>query len=112
MRRVLIPMLLSALVFPGMGQLYNQDRKKGVILVLLGNLLLALLILAMVMLFSTYYYTVFYPAPLTLAMLRQLLLNMVTHPLFFVPFALLVCLWTFATVDAGRTGARRAREGA
>ena len=39
MRQAIIAFLLSAFVFPGLGQLYNQDRKKGIILVLLGDVL-------------------------------------------------------------------------
>lgn len=35
MKAILIPVLLSALVWPGAGQIYNRDFKKGVVLVLL-----------------------------------------------------------------------------
>jgi O-antigen/teichoic acid export membrane protein len=110
MRRVLAAVLLSALVFPGLGQLYNQDHRKGIILVLLANLLLGLLLLVGLILLSREYMTVFYPAPLTLEVLRPLLVDTVTHPLFLLPFCLLVGLWAFATVDAGRQAARGPKE--
>lgn len=35
MKAVLIPVLLSALVWPGAGQIYNRDFKKGIVLILL-----------------------------------------------------------------------------
>jgi len=98
--------LLSAFVFPGLGQLYNQDRKKGVFLVLAANLLLALVLLVGVMLLSQEYVSVFYPRPLTREMLRLLLLDTLSHPLFLIPFGLLVALWGFAMVDAARGAGR------
>jgi Na+-driven multidrug efflux pump len=98
--------LLSAFVFPGLGQLYNQDRKKGVFLVLGANLLLGILLLAGVMLLSQEYFSVFYPRPLTREMFRLLLLDTLSHPFFLVPFGLLVALWGFAMVDAVRGAGR------
>lgn len=94
-------MLLSALIFPGLGQLYNQDRKKGVVLVLLANLLLAIMLLAAVVLVFREYYEVFFPAPLTWEIIKQLGWYILFHPLFYLPFGLLLVLWVFATVDAG-----------
>jgi O-antigen/teichoic acid export membrane protein len=106
MRQGLKAFLLSAFVFPGLGQLYNQDRKKGVFLVLGANLLLGILLLAGVMLLSQEYFSVFYPRPLTREMLRLLLLDTLSHPFFLVPLALLVALWGFAMVDAARGAGR------
>ena len=97
--------LLSALVFPGLGQLYNQDRRKGVFLVLGANLLLAVVLLAAIVLFSQEYLAVFYPRPLTWELVQVLLRDTVSHPLFFIPFGLLMALWGFAMVDAARGGA-------
>ncbi len=102
--------LLSALVFPGLGQLYNQDRKKGVLLVLLANLLLGILLLLGVTLLAGEYYETSYPAPLTWEIFRQLVLNVLGRPLFLVPFSLLVGVWAFAAVDAGRRAGRRPPE--
>jgi O-antigen/teichoic acid export membrane protein len=106
MRQGIKAFLLSAFVFPGLGQLYNQDRKKGVFLVLGANLLLGILLLAGVMLLSQEYFSVFYPRPLTREMLRLLLLDTLSHPFFLVPLALLVALWGFAMVDAARGAGR------
>ncbi len=111
MRQALTAMILSALVFPGLGQLYNQDRKKGIFLVLGANLLLGLLLLVGMALLSQAYTATFYPAPLTLKVFKQLLQMVFAHPLFLVPFCLLVALWAFGVVDAGRNARPRLPEG-
>ncbi len=92
--------LLSALVFPGLGQLYKQQRRKGVLLVLVANFLLALVVLLGAILASQEYTTVFYPRPLTWEMGRLLLVDTVRHPLFWLPGGLLLALWGYAAVDA------------
>jgi Na+-driven multidrug efflux pump len=97
--------LLSAFIFPGLGQLYHQERKKGVILVLLANLLVALVLLVGVMLFSQEYVAVYYPRPLTGEMVRAILSDLVSRPLFLAPFCLLIAVWAYAAVDAARGGA-------
>jgi hypothetical protein len=101
MRQRITAFLLSALVFPGLGQLYNQDRKKGIFLVLGANLLLVVLLLGGLALWCQEYYNVFYPRPLTLEILRALAGDTFSHPLFYFPLALLVGLWAYAAVDAG-----------
>ncbi len=93
--------LLSALVFPGLGQLYKQDRRKGVVLILLANLLLGVVLLSGMILFSQEYLAAFYPEPLTWEILHPLLLRVFSRPLFLAPFLALVALWAFAAVDAG-----------
>jgi len=107
MRQGVKAFLLSAFVFPGLGQLYNQDRKKGVLLVLGANLLLGLLLLLGMVLLSQEYLSVFYPRPLTWEMFRLLLLDTLTHPFFLVPFGLFMALWGFAAVDAARSAGRQ-----
>ena len=104
----MIAFLLSAFVFPGLGQLYNQDRKKGVILVLLANLLLGILLLAGLALFSRGYYEYFYPKPLTWEVVTELFRYLLGHPLFFLPLSLLAGLWAYAALDAGRSARRGA----
>jgi TM2 domain-containing membrane protein YozV len=106
MRRAIAAVLLSALVFPGLGHLYNRDWRRGIFLILMSNLLLGLLVLLGLILLSREYYTVFYPTPLNREIFHQLFLDILTHPLFAAPLALFVGLWAFAAVDAGR-GARR-----
>ena len=106
MRQGIKAFLLSAFVFPGVGQLYNQDRRKGVLLVLGANLLLGAVLLVGMVLLSQEYLSVFYPRPLTWQMFRLLVLDTITHPFFLIPFALLMALWGFAMVDAAR-GPRR-----
>ncbi|MEW6386025.1 MAG: hypothetical protein AB1491_00695 [Thermodesulfobacteriota bacterium] len=102
MRPALTAFFLSALVFPGLGQLYKQDRKKGIILILLANLLLGLLLLMGLITFSQEYMANFFPAPISLEILRPLLLRVVTRPWFIIPFSLMVGLWAFAALDALR----------
>jgi len=102
MRRRITAFLLSALVFPGLGQLYNQDRKKGIFLVLAVNVLVGVLVLVGLILFSQEYHAVYYPRPLTGEMARLLLLDTISHPLFWLPCGLLLALWGFAAVDAAR----------
>jgi Na+-driven multidrug efflux pump len=103
--------LLSAFVFPGLGQLYNQDRRKGVALVLGTNLLLGVILLAGLVLFAQEYMKVFYPRPLTWELVKVLLLDTLSHPLFWIPFGLLMAVWGFAMVDAVR-GAGRSKPAA
>jgi O-antigen/teichoic acid export membrane protein len=111
MRQGVKAFLLSALVFPGLGQLYNQDRRKGIFLVLSANLLFAILLLVGMVLLSQGYYELFYPKPLTGAVLRELLGYILTRPLFLAPFCLLVGLWAYGAVDAARSPGRHPPEG-
>jgi Na+-driven multidrug efflux pump len=107
MRQGIKAFLLSAFVFPGLGQLYNQDRKKGVILVLGTNLLLGVILLVEMVLFSQEYLAVFYPRPLTGELVKVLLIDTISHPLFWIPFGLLMAVWGFAMVDAARGAGRQ-----
>lgn len=93
--------LLSALVFPGLGQLYKHDRRKGVVLILLANLLLGVVFLSGMIHFSQEYLAVYYPQPLTWDLLKPLLSRVFSRPLFWAPFMALVALWAYAAVDAG-----------
>jgi hypothetical protein len=106
MRQGVKAFLLSALVFPGLGQLYNQDRKKGVVLVLGANLLLGVVLLVGMVLISQEYLAVFYPRPLTWKLVHLLLVDSISHPFFLIPFALLMALWGYAMVDAVRSAGR------
>ncbi|MGQ9688650.1 MAG: hypothetical protein ACUVXF_07700 [Desulfobaccales bacterium] len=100
MRPTVKAFLLSALVFPGLGQLYKQDRRKGIILILLGNLLLALVFLLGVMVLAEEYLTSVYPQPLTAENLRPLLALVASRPLVYVPAGLFLAVWGFAAADA------------
>ncbi len=100
MRPQMTAFLLSALVFPGLGQLYKQDRRKGVLLVLAANFLLALVVLLAAILVSQEYTAVFYPRPLTWELVRLLLADTVHRPLFWLPGGLLLALWGYAALDA------------
>ncbi len=110
MRRKITALLLSALVFPGLGQLYNQDRRKGITLILVANGLLGLVLLTGLILFSREYTLVFFPRPLTSEMVKMLLMDTLTHPVFWLPFGLLLALWGYAVVDAARGAGAPATE--
>lgn len=108
MRQAIIAFLLSAFVFPGLGQLYNNDRTKGIILVLLTNLFFGVLLLSGLALFSRGYYEYFYPKPLTWDVVRELLRYLLGSPFFFLPMSLLLALWVYAALDAARSARRGA----
>ena len=111
MRRKITAFLLSALVFPGLGHIYNRDRRRGIILVLAANGLLGLVFLTLMIMVSREYTLVFFPRPPTVEMAHQLLLDTVRHPLFWLPAGLLVALWSYAAVDAARRAGPPAPEG-
>lgn len=67
-----------------------------------ANGLLGLLLLTGLILFSREYTLVFFPRPLTADMVKLLLSDTLNHPLFWVPFGLLLALWGYAAVDAVR----------
>jgi len=110
MRQKITAFLLSALVFPGLGQLYNQERRNGIILVLAANGLLGLVFLTGLILISREYTLVFYPRPLTAEMVQMLLLDTLRHPLFWLPCGLLLAVWGYAAVDAARRAGPPAQE--
>lgn len=92
--------LLSALVFPGLGQLYKQDRRKGIVLILMANLILALVLLTGVMALSQEYMSTVYPEAITAAKLRVMLVGVLSRPLFYIPACIFLALWGFAAADA------------
>jgi TM2 domain-containing membrane protein YozV len=98
MRPAVKAFLLSAFVFPGLGQLYKRDRAKGVLLILTANLLLGLVALVGVMLFAGEVEDL--TGPVTVALLQAAVLRVLTRPLFLSPFALFVALWAYGAVDA------------
>lgn len=100
MRPAVKAFLLSTFVFPGLGQLTKQDRYKGVLLLLGANLLLAFLLLAGVMVLSQEYMAAVYPAALTADNLRVMLARVMHRPLFYVPAALFLAVWAYASLDA------------
>jgi hypothetical protein len=92
--------LLSAFIFPGLGQLYKQDRWKGVLLLLAANLILAFVLLAGVMVLSQEYMASLYPEPLTADNLRVLVAQVAVKPLFYIPGGIFLAIWGYAAADA------------
>ena len=68
---------------------------------------MGVVLLVGMVLFSQEYLAVFYPRPLTWELVKVLLLDTISHPLFWIPFGLLMALWGFAMVDAARGAGRQ-----
>lgn len=102
MKRAIIALLLSALIFPGLGQLYNRDLKKGLFLVLLATLGVTVFFLGGLILLN-YEYAARYPAPLDRELLKELLWQVGQHPVIVCAFGLLLGVWIYAVLDAFRT---------
>jgi hypothetical protein len=98
MRLAIKAFLLSALVFPGLGQLYKRQRRKGVLLILTANLVLGLVLLAGLFLLAGELEEI--TEPLTVGLLQQAVLRVLTQPLFLFLFAVFVALWGYAAADA------------
>jgi TM2 domain-containing membrane protein YozV len=114
MGRKIVAILLSAAVFPGLGQLYKGDLRKGVFLILSASLLLVILVLSFLILYSFGYADLVAQAGSAEAVppeqLAALLGQTLSRPLILFTFGLLMATWSYSLVDAGRS-ARRAQEG-
>jgi TM2 domain-containing membrane protein YozV len=106
MKKSLIALLLSALVFPGIGQIYKGKTRKGIFLILAASMLLAVLILGFFILYSYAYAAILSqaasPEAVSPAQLRLLLFNVITHPFILFIFGLLLATWVYGVVDAVR----------
>ncbi len=105
---VLIPVLLSVLLGPGTGQLYNKEFKKGF---LLGGLSLGLLGAFSVWLTrAAMIYLPTNPATVDPAVLREIIQTHIIkeHTVTFYTYeALLGLLWLYGVIDAYLGGTRR-----
>ncbi|MBW1986803.1 MAG: hypothetical protein JRI50_06185 [Deltaproteobacteria bacterium] len=106
MKRSLIALLLSALVFPGLGQIYNRDLKKGLCLILLASLGVTVIFLGGLILLN-YEYAAIYPAPLTKPMFQEMVIKILQHPLILIALSLFLGVWVYAILDAFRTPLRQ-----
>ncbi|MBM4288722.1 MAG: hypothetical protein FJ135_11385 [Deltaproteobacteria bacterium] len=106
MSKVLSAILLSALIFPGLGQVYKRDVRKGVFLILSASLLLAVLVLGVLILYGYAYAEllaqVASPEDIEPAQLRGLLIQVLTRPLILFTFGLLLATWVYSIFDAAR----------
>jgi len=68
---------------------------------------LGVTLLVMMVLFSQEYLAVFYPRPLTWELVKVLLIDTISRPLFWIPFGLLMAVWGFGMVDAVRGAGRK-----
>ncbi len=95
--------LLSTFVFPGLGQLYKGDLKKGVICVLAATFAFSLLLLLGIFYLWTEYAPI-YPAPPTPELRAQIILKVLHRPALLLIAAAIVGLWVFSALDAMRGG--------
>jgi len=106
MKNPVIALLLSAFVFPGIGQVYKGEARKGIFLILTASLLLAVLVLGIFILYSYAYAAILSqtssPETIAPAQLQQLLVQVATHALILFTFGLLLAIWVYGVVDAGR----------
>ncbi len=101
MSRAVKAFLLSAFVFPGLGQLYNGNLKKGVICVLAATFGFSILLLLGIF-YLWMEYAPIYPAPPTPELRTQIILNVLRRPSLFLTAAGLVGLWVYSALDAVR----------
>jgi TM2 domain-containing membrane protein YozV len=106
MKNPFIALLLSMFIFPGVGQIYKGEVRKGVFLLLAASLLLAVLVLGFFMLYSYAYSAMLSqatsPDAIDPAQLQHLLISVVTHPFILFTFGLLLATWVFGIIDAAR----------
>lgn len=106
MKRILIALLLSGLIFPGLGQIYNRDLKKGFFLILLATLGVTIFFLGGLILLS-YQCAAIYPAPLTGSLLKAMVFKVLLHPLILCSLSLFLGVWVYGVLDAFRTSRRQ-----
>ncbi|AEB10431.1 hypothetical protein [Desulfobacca acetoxidans] len=108
MRSSKIALLLSAFVFPGLGQVYKHEVKKGVFLILASSLLLGAVVLGFFIISSYHYAEILAqtasPEAVAETQLRQMLVRVMTHPFILFTFGLLLATWLYSIFDAGRQG--------
>jgi hypothetical protein len=106
MKNPFIALLLSTFIFPGMGQIYKGELRKGVFLILATSLLLAVLVLGVVILYNYAYAAILSqatsPEAIDPAQLQHLLINVITHPFILFTFGLLLATWVYGIIDAVR----------
>jgi NADH:ubiquinone oxidoreductase subunit K len=111
----LIAFLLSAFLFPGIGQVYKGEVKKGVFLILSASLLLAALVLGLVIFYSYAYAELLSQVTsveaIEPAQLHGLLLQVFNRPLILFTFGLLLATWGYGITDALRGTAPKAEGG-
>lgn len=90
-------LVLSALVFPGAGQVYNGDRLKGYLLMALALIISLFLVLKVVMGFTSYYTALFSETPQQVAPGAALAEEIPTILLFL---GILVVIWVYSMIDA------------
>ncbi len=107
MGRAVFAIILSALIFPGLGQVYKGEVRKGVFLILSASLLLAVLVLSFLIIYSFGYGDLVAQTgnaeTVPPEQLQALLGQTIRHPLVLFTFGLLLATWVYGLVDAGRT---------
>lgn len=105
MRRAVIAAILSALVLPGLGQIYNRRLRRGAALVVLMSLLLVSAVLALGLVLNRALEAMGEEIPKTgkwAALASHIHLGDLTFLL--VILGLMAAVWVFGVIDAYRIG--------
>jgi len=101
MRTVLIAIALSGLVFPGLGQLYNKDTKKGIIII--AYLLCIIGVFVYVMGRAMIPHLPADPDQVSMQVVRDMMNALrAENPTPFSSYnLLLMVVWIYSSIDAG-----------
>ena len=106
MKSPFIALLLSTFIFPGIGQIYKGEIRKGIFLILAASLLMAVLVLSVLILYNYAYAAILSqatsPEAIEPAQLQHLLVKVITHPFILFTFGLLLATWVYGIIDAVR----------
>lgn len=119
MKRIFIAVLLSALIGPGVGQLYNKDFKKAKFLII-GSIIIFILIFlffgAVSRAFINMMPTGFNPASFdNMALVQQNIEKLYSkHPepfyMFNIVISILIILWIYGVIDAFNGARKRIKQ--
>jgi arabinogalactan oligomer/maltooligosaccharide transport system permease protein len=105
MKRAIASAFLSTIVFPGIGQIYNKQPIKGIVLILLGILSLGFIIQAIIKsLLKTL------PDPEKISLTPELISSLTekvlneNQDLILYTFVIFGVIWIFGIIDAYRFG--------
>ncbi|MFH1282319.1 MAG: hypothetical protein ABII27_01485 [bacterium] len=101
MKRVLIALGLSGIVFPGLGQLYNKEKKKGFIIILFLSVVILVFVYHLTSVMANYL-----PAGMTdleVGKAREIIGDIAQkYPKpFFYYNLLFLAIWSYSIIDAG-----------
>ena len=91
-----LSLILSMFVFPGAGQLYNKQKKKGLILSSISSFILLYFIIKYILFIVNYLNACSNIELIDLSKFKAALFT----PLNIVSFSILMIIWIYAAIDA------------